>query len=504
MSNSKKLAKTSAVVTLVMIVAHFLSFVKEAVIAKYFGLSYTVDAYTIAIQIPVLLFSFVSVAIQSVVVPIYSDIYFNEGAQKAKAYIDHLLTILIFISLFIVTLGEIFAGQLIYVFAPGFNDITHDLAVQLLHISLPSIILSIIGQVIIAVLNVHKSFIWPSMAVFFMNVTMIITILLLHSQVGIVSACVGQLIGDTLRCIFIISIAKKYYNYTVSLNLKDAHVIKTLKLSIPVFLSISVAELNAIVNRIVASMLFVGSISAITYSNKINTVLMQFFVSAIATVVYPLYAESTAKGNIEQLNNRVNLTMAAYALFVVPLMCGIWIFKTELVEIAFARGAFDNDAVTLTQSLLGCYSIGMLFMSLRSTVTNVFYSLKDTKTPAINASVGAILNIILNITLPYFWGIQGIAIATSITAIYITSSLLILLTKKYDGINLTYFFKNLKRIVIASAIMLFITYFIRINMHLTSFVTIILGAIAGIICYALALLVMRVPIALKLYNVIKK
>ena len=164
-------------------------------------------------------------------------------------------------------------------------------------------------------------------------------------------------------------------------------------MSLPVFWSISVAELNAMINRMVASFLFVGSIAALSYAQKLNTIFISFFTSAIATIVYPLYAESAAKGDMQQLNSRINLTMSVYAFFLVPVMAFLLCFKREVVTLAFARGAFDASAIDLTQQLLGFYVLGLLFLSLRGTVTNVFYSLKDSTTPAKNATVGVLINL---------------------------------------------------------------------------------------------------------------
>ena len=111
----------------------------------------------------------------------------------------------------------------------------------------------------------------------------------------------------------------------------------------------------------VASFLFVGSIAALSYAQKLNTIFISFFTSAIATIVYPLYAESAAKGDMQQLNSRINLTMSVYAFFLVPVMAFLLCFKREVVTLAFARGAFDASAIDLTQQLLGsmcsdCYS----------------------------------------------------------------------------------------------------------------------------------------------------
>lgn len=501
MSVGKKIAQASVGVSIIMLLGHMLSFVKEALIAQYYGVSYIVDAYTIAIQIPVLLFSFISVAVQSVVIPFYSDIYYNEGKEAAKKYINHLLTFLAVLTIGLTIIGEISAGGLVYLFAPGFDHETHVLAVELLRICFPTIILSVISQVLVAVLNVHKQFVLPSFAVYLMNLGILFFIIFLHSQLGIHSACYGQVIGDAFRMLFLVILSHHFYRYRFSFDRKDKSVIRTLKLSIPVLWSISVAEVNAIVNRMVGSFLFVGSISALTYATKINTVLMQLFVSAIATIVYPMFAESSAKGNMEQLNRRINLTFSAYAMFITPLMCGIFVFRKELIEVAFARGVFDSNAVSLTKSLLGIYTIGMLFMALRSTITNIYYSLKDTKTPAINATIGAVLNIVLNLTLPIFWGVQGIAIATSLTAIFISSRLIQLLVKKHEEVKLNYFYKNFLGIAFASMVVLVSTYIIRMQFSsLSPIWLLLLGSVVGCIIYFLMLFLTNVPIGRTIMN----
>ena len=504
-TTKKGLLTATAGVTIIMVLGYFLSFVKEAVIANYFGVSAAVDAYTIAIQIPVLLFSFVSVAVQSVVIPIYSDILINKGKPQADHYIHNLISLLLIITTTIVIIGEFAASLLVYLFSPGFSPETHSLCVGLLRVSFPTLILSVISQVLVAVLNVHKKFVWPSFAVYFLNIGIIGLVVLMHSSMGILSACFGQLLGEGMRCLFLVLLASSVYHFRFIFHVKNDEVKQTLKMSIPVLWSISIAEVNAMVNRMVASFLFVGSIAALTYANKISSVLMQLFVSAITTVVYPLYAESSANKDIGQLNNRINLTLAAYSLFVVPLMAGILVFKREIIEVAFARGAFNLEAVELTQSILGWYTVGLLFMSFRNTLTNVFYSMKDTKMPAVNATIGVVINIVLNLTLPFVMGVQGLALATSISAIIITMRLMILLTKKHCELRLNGLFSNMKGIIVSSLVMFIVTYAFRFYVSIdSSLVILLLGSFIGVIVYFVMILIMRVPIFGYMLSMIKK
>ena len=135
----KGFIKASIGITSIMAVGYILSFVKEAIIANYFGVSVDVDAYTIAITIPVTLFAMVSVSIQSIVIPLYSDSLINGGNNIANTDISNFITIIsILVGIFIL-ICELFASGIVYLFAPGFASETHELATQLLRITTPTI-----------------------------------------------------------------------------------------------------------------------------------------------------------------------------------------------------------------------------------------------------------------------------------------------------------------------------------------------------------------------------
>jgi len=239
----------------------------------------------------------------------------------------------------------------------------------------------------------------------------------------------------------------------------------------------------------------VGSIAALGYASKINGVMMTFFTAAISTIVYPLYAESAAKKSMSQLNSRINFTLSVYSFFLIPLMCGILCYKRELIILAFGRGAFDAAAIDVTQSLFGFYSFGLLFMAFRDTLTKVFYSLQDTKTPAKNATIGVIFNILLNLSLPFFLGVNGLAIATSLTSILITTLLLKDLRKKHSEMTFKILFKNIVPTIIAAIVMTLVLLMFKHFITITNlWIVLGVGGGIGVLSYLVAGVLLRNPI----------
>lgn len=493
--SSSNLAKSSIIVSILLAVGYLVSFVKESIIANYFGVSADVDAYTIAITIPVVLFSIVTVSIRSVIIPIYSDLIYNKTEDEAGRFISNTLCCLGGVILILVVAMEIGADLLTTIFAPGFNPKTHNLSTYLLRITLPSIFFTVINDVLVGVLNVHKRFIAPSCSVFFLNIGLILSIIFLNFKFGIGAAAIGYIVGGGLSVLYMSILSVKVFHFRLVVDLKDELLVRTIKQTIPVVWSTSISEVNAVINRMIASFLFVGSISALSYSNKINSIFISFFITAVATIIYPLYAESAAKKNVEQLSYRINFTLSLYTMILLPIVFGVLCFRKEIVSVAFARGEFDPSAVATTSSLLGCYSLGLLFMSFRETLTKVFYSLQDMKTPAKNATIGILLNIVLNLTLPFIMGVEGLAIGTSITAMFISLRLMYLLMNNRQEIGLEYFIRNLKGIVLAailmsSVVMVFSYFYEEENNYLRLFI----GTGLGFVSYTILMWALRIPV----------
>ncbi len=443
--------------TIVLAVGYLISFFKEALLARFFGVSAEMDAYQVAITLPVNLFSIVTLSIQSVVIPIYSRILYQRSPEEARRYARTLIRLVALGATGLILLFAAGASPLTRLFAPGVSAETHALTVTLLRIVLPTILFSLLSYIYTGLLNVHRSFVLPALTLWCLNAGIATAILLLHHRFGIRSACIGQVAGALLQWLLLRTLARRYTTpsgIVQRLSLRDPDLIATGRQMVPVVWSTALAEVNAIVNRIVASLLFVGAIAALGYAAKLYSILLAFFTSAIATVVYPLYAEASARGDREQLRRRVNATLSAYTFFLLPVTLGLLCLKEEIVTIAFGRGAFGSEAIRLTQRILGCYAVGLLFLAFRETLTKLFYSQGNTRTPALNASIGMGINIALSLLLPLIFGVEGLAIAATTAAIYVALSLLHALKRQHRDLSLAPFVEDLKRLALPAALLL--------------------------------------------------
>jgi putative peptidoglycan lipid II flippase len=176
-------------------------------------------------------------------------------------------------------------------------------------------------------------------------------------------------------------------------------------------------------------------------------------VISIVTVMYPLISKMAAEKNFAGLKRALSQAISGINLLVIPATVGAMIFAEPIVRMLFGRGAFDEQAIMLTSVALFFYALGMVGIGLREVLSRAFYSLRDTKTPMYNATIAVTLNIVLNIILSRFIGLGGLALATSISALFCTFLLFISLRKKIGPFGLLEITRSFVKIVVASLVM---------------------------------------------------
>lgn len=422
--------KTAILVMLITIISKVFGFARDLTLSYFYGTSSISDAFLISLTIPSVIFGFIGAGISAGYIPMYSKIEKDYGEKEGNRYTNNLINILIIISTIIIIFGLSFTEPIVKLFASGFKGERLELAVKFTRISLFGIYFTGLLSIFSGFLQLKGNYAIPALIGFPMNFILILSILL-SSKTNILVLAIGIVIATASQLILLIPfIHKEGYRYKFVIDIKDKHIKNMLYIALPVIIGVSVNQINVLVDRTIASRIVIGGLSVLSYANRLNGFALGLFVSTISTTMYPMISKMVVEDNIDGLKRIVSESIIVISLLVVPATIGSMIFSEPVVKILFGRGKFTLESISMTSSALFYYSIGMLGFGLRDILSRAFYSLQDTKTPMINAAIAMVMNIILNIVLSKYMGIDGLALATSISAMFCTALLFISLRKK--------------------------------------------------------------------------
>lgn len=482
----KKVIFSIGILTLI---AKLTGFGREMALSYFFGASEVTDAYLIAVTIPTVIFNFIGLGLSSSYIPMYNLIKEKEGEERAFHFTNNFLNVLLFFCTIIYILGLIFTPSLIRIFASGFQGYVLELAIKYTKICFIGIYITVTVSVFSGFLQVNEKFYSVSLISVPMNIIYILGTYYASIKGDIYLPIISVIAIISQFSLLVFPIKKLKYRYKFFIDLKDSNLKRILFLSIPTIIGGSLDQINILVDKTISSKITIGGISVLNYAGKLNIAIIGLFISTIIVVLYPKISLFVVEGRYDSLKNSLKKTISGIILISVPLMFGILIFSYELIEIVFGRGAFSQENIQLTAQVLFYYTLGFLAIALRELITRVFYSLRDTKTPVFNSGVGIFLNIILNVILSRYLGLQGIALATSISAIITTILLGMRLERKYhlaifEGVSLLFL-----KVFICSVGMAIIVFFIKYYFSsYSTYTLLIVSGITGVLSYVVFLL----------------
>ena len=450
---SKKTKTTALVLMLIILTSKITGFFRDIVLAQTFGAGEITDAYLTALNIPVVLFDGIRAALGTTFIPIYFKIKSSKGQEEVNKFTSNILNIVIIISLIFVLLGVIFAPYIVKIFAVGFKGDVFDLTVNYSKILIFSMVFiainGLVSSYLVASGNVYIS---GAITIPF-NIFVIIAIIFASVTESYVMVY-GTLIAYIAQLLFQLPLLiKKGYKHRLTVNLRDENIRQILFLVIPVFIGSYINQINAVVNRTLASTLDSGSITALNYANKLNMFAVGVIAVAISTIMYPILSKLASEGNKKLFKINISKSINMIVIIMLPIMVVMTTFSKEIVKVLFEEGSFNSHDTYLTSTALFFYSIGILSYGLKELLAKSFYSLQDTKTPVRNATISVVINIVFSIILVNIMGIGGLALASSISATVTTMLLLISLRKKIGKIGFSYILKTFIKGAIASIVM---------------------------------------------------
>lgn len=485
--------QTALMMSVLTLGSKCLGFVREMVMANYFGTSYVVDAYVMAQSIPTILFAGIFGAVATAYMPLFSNKIEKESEKAGNIFTTQVIKILFIFSLISVVIGFIFSSQITAIFARGFGGETAELTSSFLKITFSYVIFTSIAELLEAYLQYNKVFV-PQIIIGYTQSIFVIIAIVISAFTNSYYLVFGLLFAYITRMLLMWRFTRKYgFRYEKSTE-SIKPVLKEIEaMAIPVFLGTSVFQINLFVDKYLASGLQEGSVAALNYANILNTMIMALTVSILTTIIYPRLAQANALEDNTRFSELVQTGINLIIIIALPFSLGAIVYSNQIVQIIFERGAFDSAATRLTGSAYLFYSVGMLFVALNSFLTRVYYAIHDMKTPVIFASISVIINISLNFMLVGKMQHNGLALATSISAIVNTVSLYWGLKKKHGEKNIV--IENKRKILIialsavVSVMLSYVFYlFIRKAIWLPRIIYLGLAVMIAIVIYLKVLL----------------
>ena len=456
------LLSSASVFSFFTIISRILGYLRDILIAIFLGASIFADAFFVAFRLPnTFRRLFAEGTFNAAFIPSYTSAK-TLGKKKGKRFADDVLSSLLLILFFIVTIVEIFTPYLIYIIAPGFleDQIKFNLTVELSRITFPFLLFVSLSSFFAGILNSNNKFAAAAAAPIILNVVLIISLIYSYIQ-GLDYAkqlSYGVTLAGIIQLFFLIYVTKKFYkpslNFSLTFSKKVSFFFKKL---LPSILSSGVTQVNILVGTIIASFQ-TGAVSYLYYADRVYQINLAIAGIAVGTVSLPVLSKAFKAKNIKKISSIQNKSFELSLLFSIPASFGLILASNEIVSALFGYGSFSLKEVEMTAAALKFFGYGVPAFALIKILSNFFFARDNTKTPFYISIFIVFLNILISISFFNKIGFIIIPIATSISTwlgvliyIYLLNSKKILLLKSQLIVS---FIKILISTIIMSSILL--------------------------------------------------
>jgi putative peptidoglycan lipid II flippase len=184
---------------------------------------------------------------------------------------------------------------------------------------------------------------------------------------------------------------------------------RAFKLMVPAIFGSSVAQINVLLSGIIASLLPVGSISYLYYSDRLMEFPLGLFGIALATVTLPYLSRLWATGERREFTETLEWSLKIALLIAVPAAVGLVVLAPPLIVTLFYGGEFDAKSVDMTVLALQAYAVGLVGFSYVKILAPAFFAREDTRTPVRIGIVALLANLVLGASSAWYLTASGFA-----------------------------------------------------------------------------------------------
>jgi len=471
-SQSERVARSAGIMSVAVLVSRVTGVVRERVMAGLFGASMAYDAYVLGFRIPNLTRDlFAEGALSSAFVPIFTEYLAGKGKKEAAELASLVATAIILIVGSLCILGMVFSPFLVRWMAPGFTGVPgkFDLAVRMARIMFPFLVLVSLAAQAMGILNASHSFFLPALSSGFFNLGSIAFGLALGYWAGpllgislIDAMAWGVVFGGALQWLVQIPLLlRQGFFFRPRVNWSHPGMRRILSLMGPAILGNSAVQVNVMVNTFFASQIFDsargfnGPTAWLSYAFRFMQLPLGVFGVAIGAATLPSITRSAVAGNMEEFRRTLSRSLGMVLLLTLPSSVGLIVLGQPMVGIIYQTGRFQLYDTQQTAMALACYAVGLAGYAALKVLTPAFYTLHDARTPTLVSLSSIAINAAVSYSMTTYThlGHAGLALSTSVVALFNFVALFVILRGRIGGIYGRALFSTFLKVSAASAAM---------------------------------------------------
>ena len=394
-----------------------LALFQVVLLASKFGTSASTDAYFVGTAVALMFVGPIETALNMAFPPVFVHAAVADGQAAAWRIAAGLFRAGLLASGLVTVALILLSPWMSVVLVPGLDRATVAQVARILRIAAPLVFLAYAGAFLSSLEFIEGRSLRPACALIASAAGGPLALLAFGDRYGVVSLAWGGVAGSVVRCLFLVRPEPVRRLFGPGLGMRDPALRRIGGMMASRLLTSGLMEVNLLVDRIFASLLGPGLISALAYANRAVMTVVKLFMAPTGQMMLPALSRLAARGNYDRMRALVEKLVIAAAFLLVPLVAFTVGFRTELLTFAFGRGAFNTASVEATAVALFYYALGIIPFLVAPLLAGVFFSLQDSSTPLRIAVVGVVANAALDALLIVWLGHGGIALSSSLVGV---------------------------------------------------------------------------------------
>ena len=380
---------------------------KQLVIASQFGTSDALDAFLIAFLAPSFAINVAAGSFSAALIPTFIEVRDREGGDAAQRLFSSLMVLSILLILAISGVLAVFSRTIIQIIGSGFSPEKQVLTRSLFFVVLPLLTIGGLAAIWSSILNAQERFALAAVAPVMTPVAAVIAILLLGRIWGIYALAVGTVGGGLFEVVLLgRGLKRQGFSLLPRWHGLDPAVKQVARQYAPMAAGALLMSGTELVDQSMAAMLGPGSVSALSYGNRVVSLIIGIGSLALSTAIFPHFSRMVAAKDWVGIRSTVKGYARLIVLVTVPVTLALAYLSNPIVALLFERGAFSSGDSQLVGQIQALYILQIPFYVLGIMNVRLISAFKANH-------IHLILNIVLNILFIRLIGIKGIALSTS-------------------------------------------------------------------------------------------